>query len=332
MTAEPTTRVIPANAGAITDAARALAAGGLVAFPTETVYGLGADATNGTAVARLYAAKGRPSFNPLIAHVADTQAARALAMFDAAAEKLAAVFWPGPLTLVLRKRPECPVAELATSGLDTIAVRVPNHPVARDILRALGGPIVAPSANRSGHVSPTTAAHVLADMRGRIDLIVDGGPAPVGVESTIVACLDGRTILLRPGGLPRADIERVLGGVLAVAPVPRTDGNGDAPLAPGMLASHYAPKARLRLDASDVRAGEALLAFGPDLPADAKRAVRVLNLSARGDLVEAAANLFSHLRALDGAGTAVIAVMPVPHEGLGEAINDRLARAAAPRD
>jgi L-threonylcarbamoyladenylate synthase len=332
MTAEPTTRVIAADAGAIMEAARALAAGGLVAFPTETVYGLGADATCGTAVARLYAAKGRPAFNPLIAHVTDTKAARALAVFDAAAEKMATAFWPGPLTLVLRKHPECPVAELATAGLDTIAVRVPSHPVARDILRALGRPIVAPSANRSGHVSPTTAAHVLADLRGRIELIVDGGATPVGVESTIVACLDGRALLLRPGGLPRADIERVLGTPLADTPAMRTDGDADAPLAPGMLASHYAPKARLRLDASDVRAGEALLAFGPNRPAGAESAMRVLNLSQRGDLVEAAANLFSHLRALDAAGATMIAVMPVPHDGLGEAINDRLARAAAPRD
>ncbi len=328
MTAEPTTRVIPADAGAIGQAARALLAGGLVAFPTETVYGLGADATNGTAVARLYAAKGRPAFNPLIAHVADSTAARALAVFDAAAEKMANAFWPGPLTLVLRKRLECPVAELATAGLDTIAVRVPNHPVARDILRALGRPIVAPSANRSGHVSPTTAAHVLADMRGRIELIVDGGPTTVGVESTIVACLDGRALLLRPGGISRAEIERVLGNALADAP----DSDANAPRAPGLLASHYAPKARLRLDAADVRAGEALLAFGANRPAGAERALRVLNLSERGDLVEAAANLFSHLRALDAVGATVIAVMPVPLGGLGEAINDRLARAAAPRD
>ena len=331
MTAEPTTRVIAADADAISQAARALAAGGLVAFPTETVYGLGADATNATAIARLYAAKGRPAFNPLIAHVADVAAARMLAVFNAESEKLAAAFWPGPLTLVLRKRSECPVAELATAGLDTIAVRVPNHPVARDILRALGRPIVAPSANRSGHVSPTSAAHVLADLRGRVELIIDGGPTTVGVESTIVACLDGRVLLLRPGGWPRADIERVLGGALGEAPVMRIDADTDAPIAPGMLASHYAPKARLRLEASAVQTGEALLAFGAKLPPGAERAVRVLNLSQRGDLVEAAANLFSHLRALDAVGATIIAVMPVPHDGLGEAINDRLARAAAPK-
>jgi L-threonylcarbamoyladenylate synthase len=332
MTAEPTTRVVAADAKAIGQAARTLSAGGLVAFPTETVYGLGADATNATAIARLYAAKGRPDFNPLIAHVADIESARALAVFDSEAEKAAAAFWPGPLTLVLRKRPDCPVAELATAGLDTIAVRVPDHPVARDILRAFGKPIAAPSANRSGHVSPTTAAHVLADLRGRVELIVDGGPTSVGVESTIVACVDGHALLLRPGGIPRNEIERVLGRRLADGPAALIDGEADAPLAPGMLASHYAPKARLRLDAASVHPGEALLAFGAKLPPGAERALSVLNLSYSGDPVEAAANLFSHLRALDAAGAATIAVMPVPHDGLGEAINDRLARAAAPRE
>ena len=328
MTAEPNTRVLQADASATAEAARVLAAGGLVAFPTETVYGLGADATNGTAIARLYAAKGRPAFNPLIAHAPDLAAARALAMFDDAAEKLAQKFWPGPLTLVLRKHARCPAADLATAGLDTIAVRVPDHPVARDILRAFGKSIVAPSANRSGHVSPTTAAHVLADLRGRIDLIIDGGQTSVGLESTIVACLDGRALLLRPGGLPRGAIESVLGFALTDAPLPE----GNAPIAPGMLASHYAPKSRLRLEATDIRPGDALLAFGSRPLPGVERAARVLNLSARGDLVEAAANLFSHLRALDAAGTATIAVMPVPHDGLGEAINDRLARAAAPRE
>jgi L-threonylcarbamoyladenylate synthase len=328
MTAELTTRILPANDDAIAEAVRVLAAGGLVAFPTETVYGLGADATNGTAVARLYAAKARPAFNPLIAHVADIGSARRLALFDAAAEKLADAFWPGPLTLVLRKRVDCPVAELATAGLDTIALRVPAHPVARDILRRLGRPVVAPSANRSGHVSPTTAAHVVSDLRGRIELVIDGGPTPVGVESTIVGCANGRALLLRPGGIARVEIEHVLGRPLAEAP--RRE--GEAPPAPGMLASHYAPKARLRLNADSVQEGESLLAFGADLPAGATRAERVLNLSERGDLVEAAANLFAHLRALDAAGAKTIAVMPVPHEGLGEAINDRLARAAAPRE
>jgi L-threonylcarbamoyladenylate synthase len=322
MTAEPGTRVLKAQrqdlGPAIEAAAACLAAGGLVAFPTETVYGLGADARNGDAIARLYAAKGRPSFNPLIAHVADVEVARCLARFDTAAEALAAAFWPGPLTLVLPKRPNSGVCDLALAGLDSVAVRVPAHPVARALLTAFKGSVVAPSANRSGHVSPTSAAHVLTDLRGRIDMLVDAGPCPVGVESTIVACLDKPT-LLRPGGLPREAIERVLGRALAVAAFA-----DDAPLAPGMLSSHYAPKAKLRLDAETAGPDEALLGFGPAPAA-------TLNLSPRGDLIEAAANLFSHLRALDASGAKRIAVMKVPHEGLGEAINDRLARAAAPK-
>ena len=319
-----------AGEAAIARAARVLAAGGLVAFPTETVYGLGADATNGEAVARLYEAKGRPSFNPLIAHVADSAAARALARFDATAERLAATFWPGPLTLVLPKLAHGPVCDLATAGLDTIAVRVPGHPLARDILTAFGRPVVAPSANRSGHVSPTTAQHVGHDLGDRIELIVDGGRTPMGLESTIVACLD-RAVLLRPGALPRADIARVV-TLAEETQAPRSSIDDDAiPIAPGQLASHYAPRARLRLDARHVSANEALLAFGPLEAEGAGRATSVLNLSARGDLVEAAANLFSHLRALDASGATSIAVMPVPHSGLGEAINDRLERAAAPR-
>jgi L-threonylcarbamoyladenylate synthase len=335
MTAQPATQVITAREGTITPgaaaaAARTLAAGGLVAFPTETVYGLGADATNGAAVARLYDAKGRPSFNPLIAHVADAAAARALARFDLAAQRLATAFWPGPLTLVLPKLADCPVAELATAGLDTIAVRVPSHPLARAVLLAFGRPVVAPSANRSGHVSPTTAQHVLADLRGRIELIIDGGPTPMGLESTIVACLD-RPVLLRPGALPRADIERLV----SLAEAPRSAASSahidEVPIAPGALASHYAPRARLRLNAQRADAHGALLAFGPIPAPGAEHATLVLNLSPRGDLIEAAANLFSHLRALDASGAATIAVMPVPRAGLGEAINDRLERAAAPR-
>ena len=328
MTALLTTRVLRANAEAIAEAARILKAGGLVAFPTETVYGLGADAGNGEAVARLFAAKGRPAFNPLIAHVEGLAAARELARFDAGAERLAAVFWPGPLTLVLPKTPTCPVAGLATAGLDSIAVRVPEHPVARSILHRFDGALVAPSANRSGHVSPTTAEHVLADLGGRIDLIVDGGDTPVGIESTIVACLDAPA-LLRPGGLPRAAIERALQQKLREAPDAGAAGN--APRAPGMLKSHYAPRTPLRLDARRVEPGEALLAFGPALAAGAERAAKVLNLSACGDLVQAAANLFLYLRALDAVGASAIAAMPVPGDGLGEAINDRLRRAAAPR-
>lgn len=325
MTAEPGTQVLKADAEtfdrAVEAAARCLAAGGLAAFPTETVYGLGADAGNGEAVARLYAAKGRPAFNPLIVHVADLASARKLARFDAAAERLAAAFWPGPLTLVLPKQAGGAVADLALAGLDTVAVRLPAHSIARALLGRFGGPVVAPSANRSGHVSPTTPAHVLADLRGRIDMLIDAGPCTVGVESTIVSCV-GAPTLLRPGGLARHEIERVLGRALATPAQA-----AQAPLAPGMLAAHYAPKARLRLDAQAARDGEALLAFGP---AQASGAV-TLNLSPRGDLIEAAANLFAHLRALDAAGVTTIAVMRVPQDGLGEAINDRLKRAAAPR-
>jgi L-threonylcarbamoyladenylate synthase len=325
MDAKLATRVLAADAASIADAARVLHAGGLVAFPTETVYGLGADATNAVAVAKLYAAKGRPSFNPLIAHVGDTAAARRLGRFDANAERLAAL-WPGPLTLVVPRPATCAVAELATAGLETIAVRVPSHPVARTLLAQFKEPIVAPSANRSGHVSPTTAEHVLADLGGQIDLILDGGAAPVGLESTIIACVDAEPLLLRSGGLPRAEIERVLDRPLAGSGSAVVDID-DVPLAPGMLSSHYAPRTRLRLDATEVGADEALLAFGSPLPG----ARRVLNLSPGGDLVEAAANLFAHLRALDAAGGSAIAVMAIPHHGLGEAINDRLARAAAPR-
>jgi len=328
MPVEFKTRLLMASAEAAESAADCLRQGGLVAFPTETVYGLGADACNGEAVARLYAAKGRPSFNPLIAHVASLGTARRFAVFDAAAERLASAFWPGPLTLVLRKRDDCPVSELATAGLDTIALRVPDHPFARDLLLEFGEPVVAPSANQSGHVSPTTAQHVLVDLGGRIDLIIDAGPASVGVESTIVACL-GEPALLRPGGLARGRIEEVLGRPLTLGTEATV--SDDAPLAPGMLASHYAPKARLRLNATDVRNDEALLAFGMQLAAGAGGALKIFNLSKRGDLIEAAANLFSHLRALDSSGAKTIAVMPVPQEGLGEAINDRLRRAAAPR-
>src|SRR6185437_13176760 len=257
---------------------------------TETVYGLGADATNARAVALIYQAKGRPAFNPLISHVADLDAAQRIGRFDDTALKLAHAFWPGPLTLVLPKTRDCAVAELATAGLDTIAIRIPSHPLARAILSAFGKPVVAPSANLSGHVSPTTAAHVRSDLDGRIDLIVDGGPVDVGVESTIVGCFEA-PMLLRPGGLAREEIERLLGQPLARPPQDEPAETGQ-PLAPGMLASHYAPHTRVRLDAASVETGEALLAFGPAAVPGMESASAVMNLSARGNLAEAAVNLF----------------------------------------
>jgi len=315
------TRLLPADAAGIAEAGRLIRDGRLVALPTETVYGLGADATDGRAVAAIYEAKGRPSFNPLIAHVGEPAEALKLGVFDRHAQALADAFWPGPLTLVVPMAEGAGISDLARAGLDTVGLRVPSHPVARALLNAAGRPVAAPSANRSGHVSPTTAAHVLADLDGRIDAVLDAGPTEVGVESTIVACLADAPVLLRPGGLPREAIEAVIGRPLA-APA------GEATIAPGMLASHYAPNAAIRLDARDVSPGEALLAFGPDaLPG----AGRILNLSPSGDLAEAAANLFGHLRALDASGASGIAVMRIPREGLGEAIRDRLARAAAPR-
>ena len=323
------TLILPAGAAAVAAAARSLRDGGLVAFPTETVYGLGADAANAVAIARLYQAKGRPAFNPLIAHVGSIEAARQIARFDAAATALAEAFWPGPLTLVLPKTKDCPVADLATAGLDTVAVRIPAHPLAHDILRAFGGPVVAPSANLSGHVSPTTAQHVQGDLEGRIDLIVDGGAVAVGVESSIVGCFEV-PMLLRPGGVPREEIERVLGRSLKQPPEDAWN-DGGQPLAPGMLASHYAPRTRVRLNADRAAPGEVLLAFGPRTLPGIETAAAMMNLSARGDLDEAAANLFGYLRALDAKNARAIAVMPIPNEGLGEAINDRLRRAAVGR-
>jgi L-threonylcarbamoyladenylate synthase len=324
-----TTLTLPAGEPATAKAARVLGDGGLVAFPTETVYGLGADATNAKAVARIYEAKGRPAFNPLISHVGDLAAAQKIARFEETALALARAFWPGPLTLVLSKTKDCAVAELATAGLDTIAIRIPSHPVARAILNFFGKPVVAPSANISGHVSPTEAQHVESDLAGRIDLIVDGGAVDVGVESTIVGCFD-EPMLLRPGGLPREEIERVLGRPL-LRPPADAENDSAQPLAPGMLSSHYAPRTRVRLDASEIAPGEALLAFGPPLK-HAERAAAVLNLSLSCDLNEAAANLFGYLRALDARMAQTIAVMPIPSHGLGEAINDRLRRAAVGRE
>lgn len=318
------TRHLAADPTGIAEAAALLREGGLLALPTETVYGLAADATSGKAVAGIYAAKERPSFNPLIAHLPDLATARRQGLFDANALALAKAFWPGPLTLVVPAAPGCEVSDLARAGLDSVALRVPAHPLAHAVLQAAGRPIAAPSANRSGRVSATSAAHVLADLDGRIDAVLDAGPTEIGIESTIVACLDGAPKLLRPGGVPRAAIERVIGGPLVLA-----GEAGTAPISPGLLASHYAPAARVRLEAQAPQPGEAWLGFGPD-PAGTAQA-GALNLSPAGDLAEAAANLFGHLRRLDAAGPAAIAVAAIPEEGLGEAINDRLRRAAAPR-
>jgi L-threonylcarbamoyladenylate synthase len=324
-----TRRIVP-DASGLAEAAELLRAGGLVAFPTETVYGLGADATQGEAVARIYAAKGRPRFNPLIAHVTSLAEAEREGVFNAEARSLALAFWPGPLTLVVPSAPGTHISDLARAGLDSVALRVPGHPLARDLLEKTGRPVAAPSANRSGRVSPTTAEHVWEDLDGRIDAVIEGWATPVGVESTIVSCLGDTPVLLRPGGVTRAAIEAVLGHPLASAPENEQAQNAEAPLAPGMLASHYAPRAAVRLDATVIEPGEAVLCFGP-LPEDIEKARAWLNLSLKGDLVEAAANLFSMLRRLDEKGAPVIAVMPIPPHGLGEAINDRLARAAAPR-
>jgi L-threonylcarbamoyladenylate synthase len=311
-------------------AAALLLAGELVAFPTETVYGLGADATRNTAVAAVFAAKGRPHFNPLICHYPDADAAFGHVVPTEMAARLAAAFWPGPLTLVLPRRITCPVALLAGAGLDTLAVRVPAHPVALALLRAVGRPVAAPSANRSGQVSPTTADHVLQGLEGRIAAVVDGGACAVGVESTVLDLSGPRPFLLRPGGVPAEAIEAVAGPV----------GHGITPAAaeqsrtlrsPGLLVSHYAPHLPVRLDAVSVAADEALLAFGPRLPG----AGASFDLSPAGDTAEAAANLFAGLRWLDAEGARLglrgIAAMPVPDSGLGAAIQDRLQRAAAPR-
>lgn len=310
--------IVQADAASIARAVALLRAGELIVLPTETVYGLGCDATNPAAVARVFEAKGRPQFNPLIAHVRDLADASVHAELHPKARMLAEAYWPGPLTLVAPRRADSPIAELACAGLATVALRAPAHPVARALLEAFGKPIAAPSANRSGNVSPTTAAHAQAELGERVGLILDGGAARVGLESTIVAVdAQGLATLLRPGAVTRAEIEARIG--------PLTQAQHGAVLAPGMLASHYAPRAALRLGASAPRAGEAYLAFGADAPAGAR------NLSPGGDLTEAAANLYAHLRALDATGAAVIAVAPIPSAGLGEAINDRLARAAAPR-
>ncbi|MEE4119423.1 MAG: L-threonylcarbamoyladenylate synthase [Paracoccaceae bacterium] len=312
------TERLPADAAGVARAAALVRQGGLVAFPTETVYGLGADARSGRAVAAIYEAKGRPRFNPLIVHVADAAAAARIGRIEGDAVRLARAFWPGPLTLVVPLRPEAGLSELVTAGLDTVGLRVPDAALARALLAEVGGPVAAPSANLSGQVSPTTAEHVLDGLSGRIAAVLDGGPCRVGIESTIVGVAP-EPVLLRPGGLPAETLAGALGRPLAGrAP-------GVAVTAPGQLTSHYAPSKPLRLDADAPRAGELWLGFGPG------RAHNGLNLSVSGDLREAAANLFAHLRALDAMDGQGIAVAHIPETGLGAAIRDRLSRAAAPR-
>ncbi len=309
-------QILPLNHDALVVAGMQIRAGRLVAFPTETVYGLGADATNGEAVAAIFEAKGRPRFNPLIVHVADIEAAREIGRFDERAGKLAAAFWPGPLTLVVNRQPETDVSELVSAGLDTVALRVPAHEGAQAFLAAAQRPLAAPSANRSGRISPTIAAHVAEELGDAVALILDDGPCPIGLESSVVDMSGEAPTLLRPGGVTAEALEEALGGTLA------TPRGGDPVKSPGMLQSHYAPGLPLRLDAAGAEPGEALLGFGPAPGA-------TLNLSESGDLREAAANLFAHLRELDRPDFTAIAVMPVPEDGLGRAINDRLRRAAA---
>lgn len=327
------TKIIQADAAAIAKAAVLIKEGGLVAMPTETVYGLAGNALDGKAVARIYEAKGRPSFNPLIAHFASVEEAKTCAVFDERAEALAQSFWPGPLTMVLQRAQDCAVSELATAGLESIAVRIPDHAVARDLIKAAGVPLVAPSANKSGGLSPTAPAHVAASLGDKVDTILAAGKCKVGLESTVIDLSDGTPVILRPGAITAEDISSVL-----VVPVHYASDSGDIK-SPGQLLKHYAPDTPVRLNAVDVKAGEALLAFGSikfmgveggghaiDLPSESLR-----NLSEEGDLYEAAANLFAMLKELDCPEHTAIAVMNVPNQGLGIAINDRLKRAAASR-
>jgi L-threonylcarbamoyladenylate synthase len=306
-------------ASTISKAAALLREGGLVAFPTETVYGLGADATNDGAVAKIFAAKQRPQFNPLISHVADMDAAFRLGMFSKDAEKLAAAIWPGPLTIVVERRKDCPISLLCSAGLPTVALRVPAHPLALELLRAVDRPVAAPSANRSGRISPTTASHVQASLGNAVDMILDGGPSIVGVESTVVRFTDDGPYLLRSGGLPREMLDRVL-----ARRVMTPTRYGTELHSPGQLESHYAPTAGLRLNAAAPEWKEVYLSFGV-------YDFGPWSLSKSGNLQEAAANLFKMLHAIDDSSPEAIAVAPVPTTGLGEAINDRLTRAAAPR-
>lgn len=317
------TQMLGSDAPGLSRASTILRRGGLVAFPTETVYGLGADARDGRAVAAIYEAKGRPRFNPLIVHVASLGQAEVIARIGDPAHALAAQFWPGPLTLVLPLREDAGLSELVTAGLGSVAIRVPAHPVAQALLSAFGGPVAAPSANPSGRVSPTTAAHVMDGLGGRIDAIVDGGSCPVGVESTILSLVGRRPVLLREGGVPIEALEAHL-GTRPDMPVPQAPGDQTRPSSPGQLASHYAPRGAIRLNAAAARPGEVMLGFG--------QVAGDLTLSASGDLTEAAARLFWCLHRLDEMGAERIAVAPVPNTGLGAAINDRLSRAAARRD
>jgi len=314
---------------AIARASGLLADGQLVAFPTETVYGLGADATNDRAVARIFAAKDRPAFNPLISHVTSASAAFDLGVETPIAALLASAFWPGPLTLVLDRRPDCPVARLTTAGLDKIAVRVPAHVAAQALLTRFGKPVAAPSANPSGRISPSTADHVMRGLAGKIDLILDGGPCESGLESTVVDASTDQALILRPGGITRNAVADALKAAGFAGPIagPTAVTQPVQPVAPGQLASHYAPRAAVRLNATKAAADEELIGFG----SVAGSGRLALSLSASGDLIEAAANLFAMLHRADDTGTAKIAIAPVPDHGLGEAINDRLRRAAAPR-
>ena len=315
--------IVAPDAASITQAAKLLQDGGLVAFPTETVYGLGGDATNERAVAAIFDAKGRPQFNPLISHVLGPAEAKRFVDWNDTADRLAARFWPGPLTFVLPRAKGSPIALLATAGLDTVAIRAPSHPVAQALMRATGKPIAGPSANRSGTVSPTHAEHVADSLGDKVGLILDGGPCLVGVESTVLDLSGNRATLLRPGGATREAIEAVIGPIAISDALP----SGNAPrTSPGQLESHYAPSRPVRLGATSVGADEGLLAFGPTPPMGA---MLTYNLSPTGNLAEAAANLFAQMRALDRPGIGRIAVMPIPETGLGLAINDRLRRAAA---
>ncbi|MBP2560212.1 L-threonylcarbamoyladenylate synthase [Neorhizobium galegae] len=312
--------------GALRQACAVLADGLPVAIPTETVYGLAADATNPAAITRIYETKGRPRFNPLICHMSDLDMAERYADFDPISRRLAEAFWPGPLTLILPLKPESGIHTLATAGLDTVGIRLPKG-FASELIRAFGKPLAAPSANTSGKVSPTSAAHVADDLGDKLALIIDGGAAPVGVESTIVRVEDGVIRLLRPGGVAAEEIEKAIG-----FEVIRPEGPAAIIEAPGMLASHYAPGAQVRLNADHVDEGEALIRFGSARVKGIELAKAVFDLSLSGDLAQAAANLFDYLKQADATGAASIAVTPIPDHGLGEAINDRLARAAAPRE